>query len=172
MSKVAAGAMFKIPAPEKVPPVQLNMLLTVIVPGPFKVPPLSSKSAWLFSVTLSPSSKETVPPVNRSAPVPLMFTFVLTTWAPPVKVIKAPVFMLRVPPGLNVWAPPEKFRVDPAAALKLPLLVPPLGSTRMPLCTLTVPLLLNTVSNVVVPPPADLTNVPLLLKIRTAPLLR
>ena len=71
---------------------------------------------------------------------------------------------MNVCPGLKLKAPPVNDTVAPPATSKVPLLVKPLANVRVPLCTLTSPLLVNPNELIViVPVPPDLRNVPALL---------
>src|SRR4051794_20673075 len=62
------------------------------------------------------------------------------------------------------WVPPPKRSVELAAALKVPLLVPPALSESVPLLTETVPLLLNGTFMLAVPVPTVRVTIPELLK--------
>src|SRR6516225_7088809 len=64
---------------------------------------------------------------------------------------------------LNVWEPPSNVNTAPWSTRKLPLARPPLDRLSAPLRTRKLPLLLNTIGTLVIPEPADLTNVPRLL---------
>ena len=91
-----------------------------------------------------------------------MFTNLPEKMGPLKRTVPSPLTMLS---ASRVCAQSLKFRVPGADAVKVPLLVPPPPNPRVPMGTVTRPLLLKTASIWVTPVPTDLVKVPLLLKL-------
>src|SRR5258708_2099410 len=129
MVSVPAAATVTVPPPVSVPPVQVNWPLTVMFPA--SVLPGTVR----FSVCAVPVKSTS----------PRMLVVPVTLYVPPTvelhqSTCPAPVTLLA-----DVSVCPSSPRSLPAATLNEPLLVPPPSEPRLPLCTCTLPLLLNVV---------------------------
>ena len=166
---VSAPCVSVLPAPVMIPSENVVTPLTITVPVPASVPPLCVKVVSVtscparFAVPLLPIVS-VVPrlvsvPVKFAVP-PLTVVALVTLYVPPTVTVPPAnvawaVVMLLVPS--SVCVPPVNCSVP--APLKLPVCVLPAVRSSVPVCTSTVPLLMNTLLIVVAPVPPLLRNV-------------
>jgi hypothetical protein len=161
MFKVPVPAIVVVPLPLIVPPVQL-IVVTVTLSDPASVP-LNVIDAGVLSAV--PLLKFAVP-LMVSGPVnPDKFAPAAKVTVPASVIVPAP---LKLP--LTVMEP-STLSVDPVAALKLPLLLPPVARFNVPVCTATVPLFVRVPKKLMgeVPLPADFFSVPAFVNVEATP---
>ena len=173
---------FVVPKPCWVPPSQVNNPVTFTSLEPIRPPPdwvrdgrVTEPSELLMSI---------VPPVMVSTPMDV--TLPVRFIVPPLIVVA--VVTLKLPAWLTVpplparfvpviltaasisWVPPPNCSVAPVASNDPAVDVPPPVRFNVPVCTSTVPVLLNAMLlTKVVPVPADFWKVPMLLNVGEPP---